>query len=162
MRYKLIHPKREGSLTKTRSQAWVMGGHSAMVMVDGVAGGVLLESVKPQVGMPKATAEAIMLEIGAMFAGKHSPAALAAEFSEPCDDTPVDLSTIDPADWDDYLAWPIVPPPGVALYLAGGPFTQDEVDNMEIAIESAYGIKKPWFISSDGIEQPVVFRLHKC
>lgn len=47
MRYKLIAPLREGTETKTRSEAWVMGGHSVMVMVEGVPGGVLLESVKP-------------------------------------------------------------------------------------------------------------------
>ncbi len=29
------------------AEAKIMGGHSAMVMVDGVAGGVCLESVKP-------------------------------------------------------------------------------------------------------------------
>lgn len=45
-RYKLINPLREPSETKTRSEAWVMGGHSAMVMVEGVAGGVLVESVE--------------------------------------------------------------------------------------------------------------------
>lgn len=47
MRYKLIAPLREGTATKTRSAAWVMGGHPVMVMVEGVSGGVLLESVKP-------------------------------------------------------------------------------------------------------------------
>jgi hypothetical protein len=47
MRYKLIEPLREGNETKTRSEAWIMGGHSAMVMVEGVSGGVRLESVKP-------------------------------------------------------------------------------------------------------------------
>jgi len=47
MRYKLIEPLREGTETKTRSEAWVMGGHSAMVMVEGVLGGVILESVCP-------------------------------------------------------------------------------------------------------------------
>ncbi|MFT4177007.1 MAG: hypothetical protein QM627_10165 [Luteolibacter sp.] len=46
-RYKLINPLSEGTETKTRSEAWVMGGHSVMVMVEGVSGGVLLESVKP-------------------------------------------------------------------------------------------------------------------
>lgn len=44
-RYKLINPLAEPVETKTRSEAWVMGGHSAMVMVDGKSGGVLLESV---------------------------------------------------------------------------------------------------------------------
>jgi hypothetical protein len=47
MRYKLINPLREGTETKTRSEAWVMGGHSVMIMVEGVSGGVLLESVIP-------------------------------------------------------------------------------------------------------------------
>ena len=47
MRYKFIDPLEDGSPTKTRSDAWVMGGHSAMVMVDGVSGGVCLESVVP-------------------------------------------------------------------------------------------------------------------
>ncbi len=47
MSYKFIEPLREGNETKTRSEAFIMGGHSAMVMVDGVAGGVCLESVKP-------------------------------------------------------------------------------------------------------------------
>jgi len=30
-----------------RCEAWAMGGHSVMVMVEGVSSGVLLESVKP-------------------------------------------------------------------------------------------------------------------
>lgn len=46
-RYKLIRPLREPVATQTRSAAWVMGGHTAMVMVEGVSGGVSLESVKP-------------------------------------------------------------------------------------------------------------------
>ena len=49
-RYRLINPLREGSKTKTRSEAWVMGGHSVMVMVEGVSGGVLLESVRAEKG----------------------------------------------------------------------------------------------------------------
>ena len=46
-RYKLIDPLEEGTETETRSEAWVMSGHSAMVMVNGVRGGVVLESVIP-------------------------------------------------------------------------------------------------------------------
>ena len=46
-RYKLINPLEDGAVTKTRSEAWLMGGHSAMVMVEGVPGGVTLESVVP-------------------------------------------------------------------------------------------------------------------
>ena len=45
-RYKLINPLAEPVDTKTRSEAWLMGGHSAMVMVEGVSGGVLVESVR--------------------------------------------------------------------------------------------------------------------
>lgn len=35
--------------TKTRSEAWVMGGHSAMVMLDGIAGGYACERVTARV-----------------------------------------------------------------------------------------------------------------
>tara|TARA_R110000772_G_C12955404_1_gene402733 strand:+ start:110 stop:331 length:222 start_codon:yes stop_codon:yes gene_type:complete len=44
-RYRLINPLSEGKPTFTASEAWIMGGHSAMVKVDGVSGGVCLESV---------------------------------------------------------------------------------------------------------------------
>lgn len=46
IRYALVNPLREPTRTKTRSEAWVMGGHSCVVKVEGVAGGVLLESVE--------------------------------------------------------------------------------------------------------------------
>lgn len=46
-RYLLIDPLAEPTQTKTRSAAWVLGGHTAMVQVEGVAGYVLLESVVP-------------------------------------------------------------------------------------------------------------------
>ena len=35
------------TVTKTRSPAWLLGGHTAVVMVDGIAGGYLLERVSP-------------------------------------------------------------------------------------------------------------------
>ena len=35
-RYALINPLREPQETKTRSEAWLMGGHTAMVMVESV------------------------------------------------------------------------------------------------------------------------------
>lgn len=47
-RYALIDPLGDPTETTTRSEAWVMGGHSAMVMVTGVSGGVCLESVVPR------------------------------------------------------------------------------------------------------------------
>ena len=46
-RYKLISPLREPVATKTRSEAWLMGGHTAMIKVDGVAGAVTVESLVP-------------------------------------------------------------------------------------------------------------------
>ena len=47
-RYKLINPLAEPVETLTRSEAWLMGGHTAMVMVEGQAGGVMVESCKPR------------------------------------------------------------------------------------------------------------------
>lgn len=45
-RYKLVDPLREPEQTRTRSEAWLMGGHTAVVKVEGVSGGVMLESVR--------------------------------------------------------------------------------------------------------------------
>ncbi len=50
-RYRLMHPLRDPVETVTRSEAWVMGGHSAMIMVEGVAGGIALESVQVRKGV---------------------------------------------------------------------------------------------------------------
>lgn len=47
-RYRRINPLAGAVETKTRSEAWLMGGHTAMVMVEGQAGGVMVESVKPR------------------------------------------------------------------------------------------------------------------
>ncbi len=44
-RYKAINPLREPIPTKTRSKAWLLGGHTAVVKVDGIAGGVTIESL---------------------------------------------------------------------------------------------------------------------
>lgn len=48
LRYRLVHPRREPEAqpTKTRSEAWLLGGHTAVVMVEGVAGGVMVESLE--------------------------------------------------------------------------------------------------------------------
>lgn len=47
-RYKLVDPLSDPVETKTRSLAWVTPSGSCLVKVDGVAGGVLLESVVPK------------------------------------------------------------------------------------------------------------------
>lgn len=46
---KVLVRKDDGSVleTTTRSLAWLMGGHSAMIMVEGIAGGYRLDRVKP-------------------------------------------------------------------------------------------------------------------
>lgn len=48
-RYRLIRPKRERlENTHTRSEAWLMSEHSAMVFVEAVSGAISLEAVEPQ------------------------------------------------------------------------------------------------------------------
>lgn len=37
-------------VTATRSEAWIMSGHSAVIMVDGISGGYLLDRVSPVAG----------------------------------------------------------------------------------------------------------------
>lgn len=44
--YELIEPLAKPRTTHTRSEAWVMGGHSAMIMVDGISGGVCLDHIR--------------------------------------------------------------------------------------------------------------------
>jgi hypothetical protein len=44
--HRLIHPLRDPVETRTRSEAWVIGGHTAVVMVEGVSGAVALVGVK--------------------------------------------------------------------------------------------------------------------
>ena len=44
-RYRLVDPLEDPVETKTRSEAWLMGGHTAMVMVEGQAGGVMVQSL---------------------------------------------------------------------------------------------------------------------
>lgn len=38
--------------TRTRSEAWVLGGHSVVVMVEGIAGGYSLDRVTPKSQQP--------------------------------------------------------------------------------------------------------------
>jgi len=47
-RYKLMNPLEDGKDTFTRSGAWVLCGHTAVLMVEGVSGCVCLESVRVQ------------------------------------------------------------------------------------------------------------------
>ncbi len=44
-RYKLINPLRDPTETRTRSAAWLMGGHTAVVLCDGLAGSVMVDAL---------------------------------------------------------------------------------------------------------------------
>jgi len=44
--YELIDPPAKPFHTNTRTEAWVMGGHSAMVMVEGISGGVCVDHIQ--------------------------------------------------------------------------------------------------------------------
>jgi hypothetical protein len=94
----------------------------------------------------KQQAENIFLEIACHRAGKHSPAAIEAEFHDGPPDPPIDLS-LAPGEMEDYLGCEILPTPAIAKYLAGvspaDPLTEDIVDRMVEAMETAYGIKPP-------------------
>ncbi|MFI9845173.1 hypothetical protein ACIHFD_49700 [Nonomuraea sp. NPDC051941] len=46
VRYWPIMGEPESMVTRTRSPAWVLGGHTPVVMVDDVAGGVALSHVR--------------------------------------------------------------------------------------------------------------------
>ncbi|MET7336017.1 hypothetical protein [Nonomuraea sp. NPDC005650] len=48
VRYWPIMGEPESMATRTRSKAWVLGGHTPVVMVDDVAGGVSLAHVRPE------------------------------------------------------------------------------------------------------------------
>lgn len=45
IRFPFTDRRNNGTPTKTRSAAWVMGGHSAMVLVDGFSGGQSLDAI---------------------------------------------------------------------------------------------------------------------
>ncbi|MGW4406554.1 hypothetical protein ACWEJ6_21170 [Nonomuraea sp. NPDC004702] len=47
VRYWPIKGEDDSLTTRTRSQAWMLGGHTPVVMVEGVAGGVALGHVAP-------------------------------------------------------------------------------------------------------------------
>ena len=46
IRYNVMDPLEEGEKTITASEAWVMGGHTIVVIVRGVCGAVDLDSIQ--------------------------------------------------------------------------------------------------------------------
>ncbi|HGO6128480.1 TPA: hypothetical protein ACK3RK_007065 [Burkholderia cepacia] len=58
VKYHRIIGEGEGVATKTRSEAWVLSGHTAVVMVEGVSGCVALDAITPLGEARKQHAEA--------------------------------------------------------------------------------------------------------
>lgn len=90
------------------------------------------------------------LFIRALLNGSHSLKAIAAEFGPAAgEDQPVDLTGVPT---DAYLALQgskILPPPGVQAYLdSGDDLANKTIDLMELAIERAFSIHPPWYITS--------------
>jgi len=93
----------------------------------------------------KQQAEELLMEASAIIAGKHSRAAIDAEFSDgQAASPPIDLSTIAPADLPKYLFRKVLPTPAIAKFLDGvsaaDPLTRETVNQMEVSLETTYGI----------------------
>ena len=86
----------------------------------------------------------------ALLAGTHSIGALGAEFGPAKgEDEPRDLTGIPPEALAVMGPCKVKPTPGVAAYLASGdPLTNDAIDRMELALEKAFGIAGPLFITA--------------
>lgn len=50
VRYHRIIGEGDGEATRSRSEAWVLSGHTAVVLVEGVSGCVCLDAVRPFAG----------------------------------------------------------------------------------------------------------------
>ena len=58
---------------------------------------------------------------------------------------PIDLALVARERWPEYVEEEVLPHPIIQKFLDGhhGPFTVDEVQNLEIAMEKAYGVEPP-------------------
>jgi hypothetical protein len=74
--------------TRTRSAAWVLGGHTAVVAVEGRAGGYLLERITP----PRAAAEGLPVDAavrtGVVVAVEEAMARMGYAFASRAEDVP--------------------------------------------------------------------------
>lgn len=97
---------------------------------------------------PTMTAEELFIH--SLLDGRHSLQAIAAEFGPaPGEDQPVSLSGVPPDGLPALQSAKIIPPPGVAAYLASGDeLTHKTINLMELAIERAFAVPPPWFITS--------------
>jgi len=104
-----------------------------------------------------------MLEASAIIAGKHSRAAITAEFSDGLPDAPpIDLSTIAPGDLDNHLGRRVQPTPAIAKYIEGAnaaDLTPETLDHMVDAMNAAYGLKPPYGIFASLSDDHVNFCL---
>jgi hypothetical protein len=67
---------------------------------------------------------------------------------------PEDISAVPQNQWVNGTQ--VIPPPAIERYLASGDILTDHtIDMMELAMEKAFGVKSPWYISSlrDGTEE---------
>ena len=61
--YRIYQEEKTAFNSKTRSAAWVMGGHSAMVMVEGQAGGHCLTHLEPLHALGEVTGQANIISV---------------------------------------------------------------------------------------------------
>lgn len=62
-------------------------------------------------------------------------------------EAPEDISAIPKDQWEDCTR--VTPPPAIARYLASGDtLSNHTIDMMEEALETAFGVASPWYITS--------------
>jgi hypothetical protein len=77
--YRLLGVEETAIDSTTTSQAWVMGGHSAMVMIHGLSGGYALTHVKPLIGSSECDLEEREADFGCMIKlDPHTAAGIAS------------------------------------------------------------------------------------
>ena len=91
-----------------------------------------------------------------LLAGCHSLEALRAEFGAlPGEDGELNLAEVDPSQLENHRGSKVRPIPGVKLYLqSGDDLTNQAINSMELAMEKAYQVQPPFFITTmrDGEE----------
>lgn len=77
--YRLLGDEATAIETTTTSQAWVMGGQSAMILVHGLSGGYALTQVRPLVGQTACVLEELEHNLGVIT---HLSGAVAAVIAD--------------------------------------------------------------------------------
>ncbi len=98
-----------------------------------------------------------------LLAGAHSLEALRAEFGAgPGEDGEINLASVEPDAFDSLRGSKVMPIPGVKAYLAtDDELTNESINLMEQAMEKAYHVQAPFFITSmrDGSEKKETLRV---